>query len=88
MDFLSRNGFFAEDKGSQGSSSTSSFFSAFSTSSAEMPELHCSMAASKPGEVEGRAVTPLNITEQVKRPKQSLLPSFFGRLALQVFLFV
>lgn len=42
-----------------------------------MPELHCCVAAGETGEVGGRAVTCLNITEQVKRPKQSLLPSFF-----------
>lgn len=72
MDFISRNGCFAEDKGRHSAKVQVlpvPFFSAFSTRSAQMPELHCSMAAAKTDEVEGRAVTPLNITEQVKRPK-------------------
>lgn len=56
-----------------------------------MPELHFSMAAGETGEVGGRAVTPLNITAQVKRPKQrgQTRHSLAGiYLAVQVFLFV
>lgn len=49
------------------------------------------MAAGETGEVGGRAVTPLNITAQVKRPKQrgQTRHSLAGiYLAVQVFLFV
>lgn len=42
-----------------------------------MPELRCSAAASVTGKMGSRAVTPRNITEQVKRLQQSLVPSFF-----------
>lgn len=53
MDFISRNGFFAEDKGSHSVKVEVlpvPFFSAASTSSAQMPDLHCSMAAGETGE--------------------------------------
>lgn len=73
MDFISRNGFFAEDKGSHSVKVQVlpvSFFSAASTSSAQMPELHCSMAAGETGEVGGKAVTLLSITEQEETQTQ------------------
>lgn len=76
MDFISRNGFFVEEKGScsaKGSSSSCSLVSAVSTSSAQMPELCCSVAAGMTGKVGGGGATPLNIAEQAKRLKQTLL---------------